>query len=208
MTKPNRTSSNELPSIGKLIKSTILAILIATILLVTVILPAEYGLDPLGVGQLLGLTEMGTIKASLAQEATLETEPEESAASRAIENAVADTETPDPGPSDNVVNRSDQVSFTLTPNEGKEIKLTMVKGAEVNFVWSTDGAKANFDTHADSKPLEIKYHNYEKGKLSRSEGVLTAEFDGNHGWFWRNRNAEDLTVTLQVDGAYSEVVQY
>ncbi|MBR7512639.1 hypothetical protein KC219_20995, partial [Mycobacterium tuberculosis] len=59
----------ELPSSQKLIKSTILAAISAVVLLFTVVLPAEYGIDPTGVGKLLRLTEMGQVKQQLADEA-------------------------------------------------------------------------------------------------------------------------------------------
>lgn len=59
----------QLPSTGKLLRSTAVAALIATVLLVTTILPAEYGIDPTGAGRALGLTPMGEIKVSLANEA-------------------------------------------------------------------------------------------------------------------------------------------
>ena len=60
----NIPSNTELPSTCKLIKSTIIAIGIATIILVTTVLPAEYGIDPTGAGELLGLKKMGEIKES------------------------------------------------------------------------------------------------------------------------------------------------
>ena len=69
MYNSNTPSSEDLPSTGKLIKSTILAALGAGVLLVTVVMPSEYGIDPTGAGKLLGLTEMGEIKQSLAVEA-------------------------------------------------------------------------------------------------------------------------------------------
>tara|TARA_R110002020_G_scaffold232768_2_gene444272 strand:+ start:11459 stop:11578 length:120 start_codon:yes stop_codon:yes gene_type:complete len=34
--------------------------------------------------------------------------------------------------------------------------------------------------------------------------VLEAAFDGNHGWFWRNRTGSPVTVTLKTDGDYSD----
>ena len=37
------------------------------------VLPAEYGIDPTGVGRALGLTQMGEIKVQLAEEAKIET---------------------------------------------------------------------------------------------------------------------------------------
>ena len=62
-------SQAELPSSKQLIKSTILAAIAAIVILFTVVLPAEYGIDPTGVGKLLRLTEMGQIKQQLAEEA-------------------------------------------------------------------------------------------------------------------------------------------
>ncbi len=59
----------ELPSTGKLLRSTLLAAVIASVLLATVVLPAEYAIDPTVAGRLLGLTEMGEIKSQLAEEA-------------------------------------------------------------------------------------------------------------------------------------------
>ena len=84
----------------------------------------------------------------------------------------------------------------------------MVKGASVSYSWFTDRGKANFDAHADSKKLEIKYHNYDKGQLEKSEGIMEAAFDGNHGWFWRNRTSKPMSVTLEVTGNYTDVFQY
>lgn len=63
---PNRA---ELPSSRQLLRSTIIAVVVAAILLVTVVLPSEYGIDPTRVGRVLGLTQMGEIKMSLAREA-------------------------------------------------------------------------------------------------------------------------------------------
>src|SRR5687768_1490644 len=59
----------ELPSSKQLLRSTIIAALVATLLLVTVVLPSEYGIDPTGIGRVIGLTKMGEIKTQLAAEA-------------------------------------------------------------------------------------------------------------------------------------------
>lgn len=210
MTKNTNIPTNaELPSMGQLLKSTVLAICIAALLLVTVVLPAEYGLDPTGVGNLLGLVKMGQIKVSLAQEAA------DDRSNAKVEKSVVAKEVktePEPIPTEAAATtadvRTDELTITLAPDQGKEIKLTMAKDATVNYSWWTSGGKANFDAHADSKALKISYHSYSKGSLERSDGVLEAAFDGNHGWFWRNRTAKPMTVTLKVNGAYSAVHRY
>ena len=62
-------TSVELPSSQQLLKSTCTAIVTAAVLLVTVVLPSEYAIDPTGIGRALGLSEMGEIKTQLAAEA-------------------------------------------------------------------------------------------------------------------------------------------
>lgn len=69
MFNAEKPSLEELPSSAQLIRSTIIAAVSAVAILVTVVLPAEYGIDPTGLGRLTGLAEMGEIKQELAEEA-------------------------------------------------------------------------------------------------------------------------------------------
>jgi hypothetical protein len=207
MDNTNIPTDRELPSTAKLVKSTIFAASTAFILLVGVVMPAEYGIDPTGLGKVTGLQKMGEIKMSLAQEAKSEkmsagqeTQPiapvQETKLTAAMPAEVA-------GPANGV--RRDEMKVTLAPNEGTEIKVTLEKGKSVNYVWWTNGGKANFDVHGDSKQLDIDYHGYGKGSEQRKEGVIVAAFNGDHGWFWRNRTPETITVTLQTSGEYTDI---
>ena len=206
----------ELPTSAQLLKSTVIAIIAAVAILVAIVLPSEYGIDPTGVGGALGLTEMGEIKTQLAEEA-------EQDAIRDAQNAVPATApatapaAPQQGSSllDRIYAeflvgsahaqeaRTDEMSVTLAPGEGAEIKLVMVKGAQANYAWTANGAVVNFDTHGDGGGENISY---QKGRgVAEDEGVLEAAFDGNHGWFWRNRTDAPVTVTLKTSGAYSDI---
>ena len=204
MYNSNIPKDTEVPSTAKLIKSTILAAVTAGVLLVTVVMPAEYGLDPTGVGNAIGLKRMGEIKVSLAEEA------EEDAVMDKQEVAFVEAETPPEPVQETAVveTQNHEMSVTLAPDEGTEIKVAMKKGAKVDYVWETNGGKANFDVHGDSKELKINYHNYSKGSDVKSEGTLVADFDGSHGWFWRNRTKEPLTITIKTDGEYSSIKRY
>jgi hypothetical protein len=68
MTAPT-PAQGDLPSTRTLVRSTVIALAVAAAVLGTVVLPAEYGIDPTGVGRVLGLTQMGEIKVRLAREA-------------------------------------------------------------------------------------------------------------------------------------------
>jgi len=197
----NKPDASELPSTGQLLKSTGIAAVIATALLVTVVLPAEYGVDPTRVGSLLGLTEMGRIKMQLAAEAEAE---EASAQPAPVEPAAVVAAPATGGASETVPGvRTDETVLTLAPDQGAEIKLVMEEGARVAFTWTSSGGAVNFDTHADRPGTP--YHGYGKGTEQRVEGELVAAFTGSHGWFWRNRTGEPVTITLRTEGAYSEV---
>ena len=65
-------NADELPTSRQLVRSTAIAAGVAGALLVTIVLPSEYAIDPTGIGRVLGLTEMGEIKQQLAAEAAEE----------------------------------------------------------------------------------------------------------------------------------------
>jgi hypothetical protein len=211
MYNKNIPSDMEVPSTEKLVKSTILAAITAGVLLVTVVMPAEYGIDPTGVGNAIGLKRMGEIKVSLAKEAAAEQQVVEMAnngeAISLAEVSTAPVEAePTPAPAEPAAAiRTDEMQVTLAPDEGTEIKVALAKGKTVEYNWSTSGGKANFDVHGDSKELNIDYHNYEKGSEQTKQGEIGAAFDGSHGWFWRNRTKETITVTLKTTGEYTDI---
>ena len=99
----------------------------------------------------------------------------------------------------------DEVVFTLAPGASAEIKLVMKSGDSAEYSWAAVGGKINFDLHAHGGGESVTY---EKGRGKESgEGSFTADFKGNHGWFWRNRDKQDVTITIRLRGDYSEVVR-
>ena len=203
MYNANTPPPSELPSSKALLRSTLIAAAVAAVLLVTVVMPAEYGVDPTGVGRVLGLTEMGEIKMALAEEAAAAEAAEAAAAQAPPPASAASVAVPAAAPAAPAP-RSDEVSIALEPGQGREIKLAMQEGASVNYTWTVQGGVVNYDTHADRPGLS--YHGYAKGTAQASdEGVLVAAFDGMHGWFWRNRGDAPVTVTLRTSGEYQDL---
>jgi hypothetical protein len=221
---------NELPSSALLLRSTVIALIAAGVLLVTVVMPSEYAIDPTGVGRVLGLTQMGEIKLQLAEEAVADeaaaqngaTAPAVAAASTAptatpapasvqpalipVHAAPADQAQP-AAPQPKVTGQQHEMSITLMPNQGAEIKLEMKQGAKVNYRWIANGGVVNYDTHGDpyDAPRDF-YHGYGKGRATpENSGVLEAAFDGKHGWFWRNRTNKPVTVILRTQGDYIDI---
>ena len=231
---------------GGLLRSTLISLGAALFLLVAVVLPAEYNIDPLGVGAFLGLTEMGGIKAQLSEEAAADAaalanapSPEVLARLAAIEaqlngmtallragarqavppqapeTAAPEAATPGtaapaapaaaPPPQTAEPAWRDEVRFVLTPGEGIELKLVMNEGAVAEFEWSANGSVLNFDTHGDGGGQSVRY---EQGRsVPGQSDELIAAFTGKHGWFFRNRTDQDVTLTLRVRGDYIELIR-
>ena len=218
-------SANELPSSRQLVRSTAIAFAVAMGLLITVVMPSEYAVDPTGLGRAMGLTQMGEIKISLAQEAMAD----EAAAKNPTAAVAVSTAAPAvvpaappasvPAPVQQVAiaqpakpkapaAKSDEVSLTLKPGEGREIKLEMRKGSMVTYEWTASGP-VNHDTHGETyNAAQGDFHSYSKGRqVNGDKGELTALFDGTHGWFWRNRSDNNVTISLKTTGDYLSVKQ-
>ncbi len=200
---PNRA---ELPTSGQLLRSTIIAVIVAVVLLVAIVLPSEYGIDPTGIGRVIGLTQMGEIKISLAEEARKATEAE-NAQRTSGEASIPDqasTSTVPTVTTDSSATRTDEMTVTLKPGDGAEIKLEMAKGAAVDFQWTANGGPVNFDLHGDNAANE--FISYKKGTAAEGDsGALVAQFDGSHGWFWRNRSQSEVTITIKATGAFQSM---
>lgn len=199
MYNANKPDPEDLPSPGQLLRSTLIALVAAIAILVTVVLPAEYGIDPTGAGRVLGLAEMGEIKTQLAEEAERDRQihggsDEQSSALDALFGLFVSTAHAQEA-------WRDAATFTLAPSDPAEMKLDMAKGATAEYRWTAEGGRINFDLHGHGDGQSVTY---EKGRGARSgEGSFTAPFAGEHGWFWRNRDSSDVTVTLQLRGDYA-----
>ena len=217
-------SQDELPSSKQLIRSTILSIIVAGVLLLAVVLPAEYAIDPTGAGRFLGLTDMGEIKVQLEAEALADREQQIRAVSgettqasaslakdsqsiadveQVVEERTVETVKQEQASVPVVQPWRDEVTFTLSPGEGTEYKLTMEEGAKAQFSWISEGGPVNYDTHGNGSGQSISY---EKGRgVPEQEGELIAAFNGKHGWFFRNRNKQDVVLILRTRGEYGEL---
>lgn len=169
-----------------------IALLVAGLVLVFFVLPAEFAVDPFGVGARTGLLDLGVTGQQVA----------------ALEAATASTsgptgETPIISPDDKQV-RHESVTFSLKPREGMEYKYRLAKGQVLLFTWAAS-VPVNFEAHAEPDGAPRGYaQTYEKGNgRQTASGTLTAPFSGIHGWFWENTTDEPATVTLTASGFYT-----
>lgn len=191
-----------LPSTRTLLKATAIAMGVAALILTTIVLPAEYEIDPTGVGRVLGLTGMKAVTVQPPSAVAPAADPATATASTGLidaGNPVWKSATP---------YRSDEMALTLQPDEGAEIKARMKAGERFVFSWMAEGGVVNFDMHGE--PLQPanpdEFTSYWLGKAASSgNGAFEAPIDGTHGWYWRNRTDRPVTITVKVSGFFGEL---
>lgn len=209
-------SRAELPSTQRLLRSTAIAAGVAAALLVTVVLPAEYDIDPTGIGRVLGLTEMGAIKTQLAREAEADRQPgtqpvpapdrRSNLFGTVVARLLISPAAAQPAPANVAAMRFDETVVVVKAGQGIEYKMDMRRAAQVTYNWTAQGGTLNYDMHGEPPGKPDGTKSYGRGRSATSDkGVLTAAFDGNHGWFWRNRGTKDVTVRLATSGEYGGI---
>ena len=166
------------------------ALLVAGLVLVMFVLPAEFAVDPLGTGARFGLLDLGIIG---QQVEALESS---GAAAGAGEAAIL-------APQDRPF-QQETVDFKIAPGEFVEYKYRLDKGEALLYSWKASGP-VNLDFHAepDSGPRGYAQSYETKQAVSEASGTMTAPFSGIHGWYWQNTGSQEVTVTLHSSGYYN-----
>jgi hypothetical protein len=194
VTVAQNTNAN-LPSERALAQATGIALAVALLFLFTIVLPAEYGYDPLKTGtalKLTGISKAGEVKGRAPA-------------------------TPAPGQTgvytpQSRIYKVDSEDFALQPGEGVEMKYHMQKGAGLVYAWKANG-KLAFEFHGepDQKPDKDYFESYElDDKIGKdaSYGSFTAPSTGIHGWFWQNKGDKEVQFRLNVAGFFDSARMY
>jgi hypothetical protein len=155
MFNTHKPLENDLPTSSQLLRSTIIALFVAGALLVCIVIPAEYGTDPTGVGELLGLKKMGEIKANLEKESQNENQK--------FDEYVSTNEEMRKRFQNTKVNK-DVMEFVIAPDDAIEVKLEMEKGSSVKYKWDTNSGGLNYNLHGDGYKGSQKSTTYKKGE--------------------------------------------
>jgi hypothetical protein len=183
---PNLGTPGAIPSSRALAKAAVIALIVAVVVLATIVLPAEYGLDPLGTGAATGLISLSRTPPP----------PVEASASGPVR----------PQPADYKV---DTRQFGLLPFGGfVEYKYPLEAGATILYTWTATG-EVNFDFHTEpaGKPPEAS-DSFERGAARQGRGSYTAPYAGIHGWFWENAGETPVTITVTSAGFYTAAKEF
>jgi hypothetical protein len=170
---------------GAIGTATAIALAVAAVVLFTVVLPAEYGVDPLGTGRRFGLTEVFSARP-----------PDIAPAAGGPVHAQ---------PAGYRVDSRQLVVPSLT---SVEFKYTLQQGAAFIYSWkATYPVEFDFHTEPAGRAPEAS-ESFERGEASEAHGFYTAPYDGIHGWYWENLTDQDVTISLDAAGFFSEATLF
>jgi len=160
----------------------------AGIVLVTAVLPAEYGIDPLGTGEALGLLGLAGVSDAPLPDVT-------PAASGPLAPQTLDFKT-------------DSMTFTLEPSRFVEYKYQLTAGAAMLYSWEATGT-VEFDFHTEpALKGAAGSETFARGEAVDGRGSYLAPYAGIHGWYWKNSTTEPVVVTLSTTGFYTAAREF
>ncbi len=214
------TATPSQPTSRQLLKATALAIAVAAVLLVTTVLPAEYDIDPTGIGARLGLNALY----ERTEAADVPPPPPANSGPMTVDSAAANTalskqataafganagQSFDAGAvSLNATTyRRDTLTVTLAPGKGAEVKAMLKSGDGMVFHWKAT-ADVALDMHGERTGIKNAWTSYAVETAQREgAGTFVAPVDGSHGWYWQNRGTEPVTVEIQASGFQEKLYQ-
>jgi hypothetical protein len=194
----------------RILKGLAIAAVLAIIVLVVIVLPAERNYDPTGIGAKLGLTRKAPANLDEAIDDVLAgndnlapTKDADPMDPMPLPNpAVSQIETHPP--------RTETITIKLGWDEKTEIKAVLGKAKTIVYDWSVEGGKVYVDFHghdpAKSKDYWVRYE--EADGITGRSGSLVAPFGGEHGWYWLNVSDKPITIKLTVTGYQEKLVNY
>ncbi|MBC8038159.1 MAG: hypothetical protein H7X89_13185 [Rhizobiales bacterium] len=186
--------SGTAPSKRQILTASAVALAVASVVLVTVIFPAEYGSDPTGIGRALGLIRMteqeAAVPPAVASEQAANVTTKAGAAS--LHGTAYKTQT---------------VEFTLGRYQYMEFKYHLRKDASMVWSW-TASVPVDYDFHGEPDVGTQKdVISYDQNEAQQRHGSLVAPFKGIHGWFWENTTGKPVTVRVSSAGFYDHAVE-
>lgn len=195
-----------------IIKATVAALIIGIVLLLTAVLPAEYGLDPTGAGKALGFTKL--YQPIENAKAITEKEKQVQSPHRILKledggsapKVVKPEEANNPAPDKQFIEREDSLQVNIPAGGAIEYKINMLKYGSMKYEWITNDESVFFDFHGEVKqanpPGNVYYESYTVAYSNNMIGTFLSPFEGKHGWYFKNITNADITINLKLKGQY------
>lgn len=172
------TASSAATSSRRIAVACTAAAAIATSVFLVAVLPAEFGIDPLGTGRALGLLDLADASAGPYEK---------------VEQVHKSDRT------EFILEPFQSVEYKYQLSEGSTMIFSWVATGELVFDMHADPEGMEGEEGVES---------FDKGTAVSGSGVYQANFTGIHGWFWENRSFDEVHVQLESAGYYDSSIVF
>jgi hypothetical protein len=200
------------PSGRQIAIGSMVAVLVAAVVTVFFVLPAELGIDLTGFGEKTGLTglarsgagvniylERGLKRTDVLFPLAASAKPDEAtlrATLRAKGVAI-------PAGTRFV---ADHWEYELLPYDSIEMKYKLAQGQPMIFSWHAP-VPMHYDMHSvPDQGGNPATESFAIDDAPAQTAVYVAPFTGIHGWFWQNQTLDNVTVAIDATGAFAGAV--
>ena len=178
-----------------LLLATFSAVVISVLVYLFLILPAEYNIDPTGVGKKLGLTVLSEPAIKIVKKETVNNQD------------INDLKVIEKKSTGAFEFREDTVSVTVPSQKGIEYKFNIKEFGNLTYEWKTsDGSSIFFDFHGEPAGDTTGYfESFTIATTDQMKGSASVPFEGLHGWYWKNTSNKDIIIELKTSGNYQVI---
>jgi hypothetical protein len=160
------------------------ALVVASVILVAFVLPAEYQIDPTGFGKHTGLVKMSQTQAA----------PPAATPTPVMNTTAAHTYS--------IPFRTDDVDIPIGKDGELEYKVHMQEGGTLIYSWKCpQSLYIDFHGESDKEPGKATSYTVTQ-EAKEGHGSLTAPFTGIHGWFFQNQTDIVTVIHVKMSGFY------
>ena len=184
----NETTPPAPPSRQRLLIGGAIAIIAAAGIAIAFILPAEFGIDPTGIGRMTGLISISSPATS--------PELQRGARRKGVLTLLDQAPAAEAG-------KKDRWEFEFDAYDSIEFKYTIPQGERMAFTWRSS-QPLHYDLHAHPFEGGVDVtESYGVGDAAMMHGRYVAPFTGIHGWYWQNRSLKPVKLILEATGGFS-----
>lgn len=190
------------------IASVIVSVVTSTVtamLVFAYVLPAHYGVDPIGWGGKLGITNTQTQTGTVNIQNKFQPPSQTAAQTQDQSNTAPLAVTPQLD--DPLAIRQDTVELTIAPKQSLDYRLAMERDYDLDYHWTANGKTVYTELRGEPKDGKAPSKTFAKLTSTTGKGFFIIPFNGQFGWHWQNKSDQPVTLRLHTKGHYQVVGQ-
>jgi hypothetical protein len=190
-------------SVSALVIVSVVTSIMTALLLLAFVLPAYYGVVPVGWGGKLGLARAPSQSAAVAVENKSQLSSQTTAQTATQSNKAPMAAAPPI--EDPLAERQDTVELVIQPRQSLDYRLAMERDYDLDYTWTANEKTVYTELRGEPEDGKAPGKTFAKLTSTTGKGFFIIPFNGQFGWHWQNKTDQPVTIRLYTKGTYQVV---